>query len=233
MIYLIPLFCLSMLTAWIMAEFKAGRRTRMSLGLISWGSCFLIAAFVGGLERLNSNVYYGKAAEDLIEATIECLNSGDTNRALKVFHAFKSQYHPTYENRANFQAIAKEAARQLASPDPIPPGSTWDGTPFNHTSWKGHWEDDSDFWLLISYASSFEVLRSGDPPIRMHDVAISHDFRVLKFKEGSSWQHSLTLTNQHEASHEWVDLEKQSVWRTGKLHKLVRASATLKSSPAN
>ncbi len=36
---------------------------------------------------------------------------------------------------------------------------------------------------------------------KVHDVWISPDFRILKFKEGDQWQHTLTLKNKYEAEY--------------------------------
>ena len=234
MVYLIPIICLVLFVAWLAAEFKASRRTRVTLGIVSLAACSLIAGFVGALQLLNYNAYFGQAAEDLVSATISRLETGDTNRVLQVLRGLKAQYHPTYENRADFRELAKEAAAQLEKSDPIQVGSAWAGSPYDQATWKGHWEDDSGYWIVINdLRSPFDVLRSGDPPTRMHDVSVSHDLRVLRFKEGSNWLHTLTLTNKHEAVHEWFDLEKQAVWQVDRLHKLVRAVETDQATPAN
>lgn len=223
MIFIIPLFCLALFVAWLVAEFKAGRKTRITLGIVSLAACSLIATFVGALQQLNYNAYYGAAAKDLVDATISRLEEGDTNRVFQVLRAFKSQYRPTYESRANFRELAKEAANQLQKNDAIEPNSIWDGSAYEHQTWLGHWEDDTGYWIVVNDVSSpFDVLRSGDPPTRMQNVSVSKDFRELKFQEGTSWLHTLTLTNRHEALHEWFNPENQSAWRVDKMHKLVR-----------
>jgi hypothetical protein len=62
-----------------------------------------------------------------------------------------------------------------------------------------------------------------------HDVWVSPDFRILKFKEGDQWQHTLTLKNKHEAEYEWFDLRKGTVWETRPMHRLIRASEDQKA----
>jgi len=64
---------------------------------------------------------------------------------------------------------------------------------------------------------------------KVHDVWLSPDFRILKFKEGDQWQHTLTLKNKYEAEHEWLDLRKGTVWETRPMHRLIRASEDQKA----
>ena len=82
------------------------------------------------------------------------------------------------------------------------------------------------------------MLQSGQSRAGVHDVSISPDFRVLKFKEGDQWLHTLTLMNKYEASYQWFDLQKGTVWETRPVHKLIRASVeqkamTQQGGPAN
>ena len=89
----------------------------------------------------------------------------------------------------------------------------------------GHWQDDHGYWIVINnLGQPFGIVRSGDPPTKMHSVSVSPDFTILKFKEGDQWSHTLTLTNKYEANHEWFDLKKGAVWETRSLYKLIRAS---------
>jgi hypothetical protein len=72
----------------------------------------------------------------------------------------------------------------------------------------------------------------------MHSGSVSSDFTVLKFKEGDQYAHTLTLKNKYEATHEWFDIEKGTVWKTDTMHKLTRASdeqkrMTQQGGPAN
>ena len=64
---------------------------------------------------------------------------------------------------------------------------------------------------------------------KAHDVSISPDFRILKFKEGDQWRHTLTLKNKYEADHEWVDLPKGTIRGTRPMHRLIRASEEQKA----
>lgn len=60
-------------------------------------------------------------------------------------------------------------------------------------------------------------------------IGVVPDFRVLKFKEGDQWQHTLTLKNKYEADYEWFDLQKGTVWQTCPVYKLIRASEEQKA----
>ena len=107
---------------------------------------------------------------------------------------------------------------------PIEPGSAWDASAFKSDTWIGHWEDDSGYWLVINDAERpFDIFRSGDPPTKMYSISVSPDFTVLKFKEGNQWSHTLTFKNKYEATHEWFDVGKGTVWKTDTMYKLIRA----------
>ena len=67
----------------------------------------------------------------------------------------------------------------------------------------------------------------------MHSISVSPDFTVLKFIEGDQWDHTITLKNKYEATHEWLDAGKGTVWKTDTMHKLIRTSDEQKKMTQN
>ena len=215
---------------WLVSEFRGGRVLRIGLGVLALGFCsFCIWTLVSITKTFNYNAWYGGATGDLISTSVREIDEGHFDRVLVVWRSLDRQYHPTYENRAHYRELVEEATRRMRGEVPIEKGSAWDASPFTSETWVGHWEDDNGYWIVINdLRKPFDILRSGDPPTEMESVSATPDFTVVKFKEGTEWLHTLTLKNKYEATHEWFDLEKGSVWKTDTMHKLIRASEAQK-----
>jgi hypothetical protein len=99
--------------AWGISEFKAGRTTRMTLGVVSILLSFSVAWLVGSLQRMNYNTWYGTAAESLVSEVVLRLESGEKDKVLSALKEFQSSYAPTYENRAHFDKLAERAVSQM------------------------------------------------------------------------------------------------------------------------
>jgi hypothetical protein len=113
---------------------------------------------------------------------------------------------------------------------PIEAGSAWDASVFSSETWLGQWEGEYGLWIVINdLGRPFDVVQSGEPRAKVHDVWTSPDFRILRFKEGDQWQHTLTLKNKYEAEHAWVDLPKGTIRGTRPMHRLIRASEDQKA----
>lgn len=144
---------------------------------------------------------------------------------LKVWRGLERQYHPTYENRARYNELVEEATGRMRGDVPIESGALWDATVFTAETWLGHWDDGHGYWIVINdMGRPFDIVQSGQPRAKVHSVSVSPDFTVLKFKEGDQWLHTLTLKNKYEASYQWFDLEKGTVWETRPIYKLITAS---------
>lgn len=201
-------------------------RLRIGLGIQAIG---LMATGIWALNSVitcfNYNAWYGGATGDLIRTSLQQIEDGHLDRVLKVWRGLDQQHRPTYENRAHYNELVKSATARMRGDVPIEVGSAWDAAVFRSETWLGHWEDGFGYWIVISdIGRLFDVLQSGQPRAKAHDVSISPDFRVLKFKEGDQWLHTLTLKNKYEASYEWFDLQKGTVWETRPVYKLIRAS---------
>jgi len=120
--------CIAMPVAWLASEFQARRGLRIALGCCAIGMCFLVAAGVGSFERFNSNAWYGSASENLIEATLVELEAGNSEKVIAELRSLRTQFEPTYENRARYDHLVNEYVvrlghqpkEQLGPSDPPP-----------------------------------------------------------------------------------------------------------------
>lgn len=218
-------------TAWLLAEFKAGRPVRIALGVLALGMVGFLAFGLGtALTTFNQNAWFGGATKQLVQTSIGQIEDGHSERVLNAWRALDAQYQPTYENRAGYKELVDGATKAMKADPAIASNLIRPGQPFNAKTWIGHWENDTGFWIVINeIGRQFDVTRSGDNPARMHTVTVSEDFKRVKFKEGEQWLHTLTLKNKYEASHEWFDLKEQRIWQTDTLHKLRRATDSERS----
>jgi len=212
--------------AWLVSEFRGSRPLRIVLGVLAVTvTTFCVSALSTTLTGFNYNAWYGGATKDLIDASLVQIEDGHQDRVLKVWRGLNAQYQPTYENRAGYLELAADATARIRGDTSITPGSLWDAPVFGRTTWVGHWENETGYWIVINdLAGSFDIWRSGHPPTRMQAASVSDNFRVLKFEEDGRWRHTLSLVNKYEATHEWFDIEKRAVWRTETMFKLARAT---------
>ncbi len=180
-----------------------------------------VSYLVGHFSRWNYNAWYGGASKQLIDTTITQIENGNTDRVINVLRRLRLDYRPTYEDRAHYDILIKEAVSQMKGSHELH-DSKWAPTPFARDTWVGHWENDTGFWLVINDTLNFEIVRSGDNNPKMSKIVISDDFRSLAFTEGDRWRHELTLNNKYEATHVWRNLSDGSVWQTEAIHKLCR-----------
>ncbi len=68
---------------------------------------------------------------------------------MSVLRRLNLDYHPTYENRANYDELVKEAV-SLMKGDFELQGTKWDTGPFTRETWLGHWQDDSNYYYGLS-----------------------------------------------------------------------------------
>lgn len=228
---LLTLLIVALPIAWLVAEFKASRSVRIGLGVLALATVIFLAYGLGNvLTKFNHNAWFGGATKQLVETSIAQVEDGHLDRVLKAWRSLDAQYQPTYENRAGYKELVDGATRAMKADPEIVSNQKWNGRPFIAKTWIGHWENDTGYWIVINdVGQPFDVKRSGDNPTNMHSVTASEDFRVVKFKEGEQWLHTLTLKNKYEASHEWFDLTEQKILQTDTLHKLRRATDSEKS----
>jgi hypothetical protein len=211
---------------WLVSEFCSGRPLRIALGILAILCSFGVAALIGKLSELSYNAWYGASTKDLINTIVEEIEDGQIDRVMTVLRSINRQYQPTYEEPpSHYRLLVADAAARMRGDTEIEQRSVWDATTFDHSTWLGHWENDTGFWIVINDAESpYDIVRSGDPGMRMTSVVLSNDCQILTFKEDTRWRHTLTLVNKYEAKHTWFDIEKNTVWQTDYLYKLTRTS---------
>lgn len=182
-----------------------------------------VAYLVGHLSQINYNAWYGGASKDLVDTTISEIEDGNIDRVMSVLRRLNLDYQPTYENRAHYDELVKDAVAEMKGDHDVK-GTKWDTSPFSRDTWLGHWENNAGFWIVINHVIDLDIVRSGDNMPKMTNVSLSNDFKTLTFTEGDQWQHELTLTNKYEAIHVWRDSADNSRWKTEVLHKLIRAT---------
>jgi hypothetical protein len=113
MLTLIPLLTVTFPILWFASEFQDRRWLRIGAGVASILMSFLIAFAVGTMEHLNANAWYGGASKNLIDAAVEELEEGATDRLLQELKVLQEQFHPTYENRARYDKLIEEFLSRL------------------------------------------------------------------------------------------------------------------------
>jgi len=221
--FVVLLIVVALPIAWLASEFGKRRPLRIVLGLAAITSSVGVAYLVGRLSHFNYNAWYGSVSKDLIDTTVSQIEDGNIDRVMNVLRRLNLDYQPTYENRAHYDELVKEAVSQMKG-DLDLQGTKWDMSPFTRETWVGHWQNDTGFWIVINHILDFDIVRSGDNMPKMTNVVVSDDFTSITFTEGDQWRHELTLVNKYEASHVWRHLDNNSVWQTDTLHKLVRAT---------
>ena len=76
----------------------------------------MVAVGVGTLERLNANAWYGFASKDLVDATLDELQSGNTQGVKDNLRWLQSQFQPTYENRAHYDELVAAYVDRFGDP---------------------------------------------------------------------------------------------------------------------
>lgn len=210
---------------WIIAEYKQNRSARIILGSLTLFLGLGAAAVITLLNQFNYNAWYGVATKNLLDTIVLQVDDGNLDRVMTVLRGLNRQYQPTYENRAGYRELAEEATARMRGDGEIAKGSAWDVSTFDHSTWLGHWEDeDSYFWIVIDdFDRPYVITRFDSEGDRIRDVTVSDDFTSISFRD-YGFRHTIKLLNKYEAEHEWFDLEKQAMWRTDRLHKLIRAT---------
>src|SRR4051794_13826009 len=114
MLNVILLLTIAMPMFWLGTEFQDRRWIRISAGCAALALSFLVAAGVGSLEFMNANSWYGAASKDLIDATVERIERGDTDLLLKELKILQEQFQPTYQNHARYDKLIEEFKLHLA-----------------------------------------------------------------------------------------------------------------------
>jgi hypothetical protein len=118
-LFLFLLFALPI--AWLIAEFKSGRTTRVFLGIASFiwiGLC--VAGLIGVTTTFHYNIWYGETTKGLIDESVRQLGVGNTNQVLKAFKQLQGSFQPTYENKANYNLLVSNAVNSMNQTSNVP-----------------------------------------------------------------------------------------------------------------
>jgi hypothetical protein len=98
---------------WLISEFQRRIWLRIFLGifsLIASSGMFYIAA---QFERFSYNTWYGMASQKLLTAEIAALEAGNGDVVKGELKRLQAQFQPSYENRANYDQLAEQAAARI------------------------------------------------------------------------------------------------------------------------
>ena len=101
--------------AWIVSEFRCERGVRLTLGCLAILCSFGVAFIAGSLEQFNSNAWFGRASNQLVDVTVSELEAGHTDQVLRALRKLQSEYHPTYENRARYDELVERTVADMKS----------------------------------------------------------------------------------------------------------------------
>ena len=102
--------------AWLWSEFLNNRPLRIALGIFAIAMISGVAAIVGSLDRLRSNIYFAEATKDLIQYTIVALEAGHEDEVLNSLIALRTDFRPTYETRDEFDVFVEDYVNRLPGP---------------------------------------------------------------------------------------------------------------------
>lgn len=111
---LVCLVTIGLPIARLVSEFQPRRWLRIVLGLLSLSVCLLVAITTTTLyHTFNYNAWYGTASAKLLETIIAEMESGHTERLLPALKDLRSNFYPTYENRANYDGLVDQFAVRI------------------------------------------------------------------------------------------------------------------------
>ena len=115
MIVLLIVLLIVVPIGWLISEFQTRVWLRITLGIVALGMSYFVAFVVGSLTQLNYNAWYGSASGDLIDTVTANVEAGNVEVLLRELRRLKNEYHPTYENRANYDKLVNEFVDRMAA----------------------------------------------------------------------------------------------------------------------
>ena len=99
---------------WLASEFSKYRALRIVLGILALCTvAFCTWTTNALLTHIQYNQMYGFATRDLIDASLEQIDKGHTDRVQKAWRGIKGKYLPDYESRANYDVLVTEAVEAM------------------------------------------------------------------------------------------------------------------------
>jgi hypothetical protein len=112
-VMLVLLLVITTPIAWFTSEFQDRRWPRLVLGSAAILLCFGVAFLAGSFQMFDANAWFGNATKELVDVTVHELEAGDKERVLQSLKHLQKQYVPTYENRARYDLLVKEAVARM------------------------------------------------------------------------------------------------------------------------
>jgi len=111
------------------AAFAQGKVTQRlsALGVFTWASLMFMLA--GTLADFKFNVWYGVAAQKMLNACISGIESGRHDLVLREMRQMESRLKISYEWRGNFRELAEKTAKDLEHPVAEQTGPTNESQP--------------------------------------------------------------------------------------------------------
>lgn len=112
---------------WLASEFWNNRPLRITLGILAIiSTAFCVCAVNHFLTDIGYNTYFGNATKDLIETSLAQAKDEHLDRVLQAWRDLNSQYHPTYENCAEYKELVEAATARMKGESTIEPRSASD-----------------------------------------------------------------------------------------------------------
>lgn len=115
MIVIVPLATALLVALWLLSE-ASGKSPilRIPLGLLSILSVAgCVCVIYGVMTTLNYNAWYGSASQELIKASLEGFNAGQSEVVAKAWRELDSSFSPTYENDADYRELTEAAVQRI------------------------------------------------------------------------------------------------------------------------
>jgi hypothetical protein len=107
------LFPLLIIVTWISGEIWNKRWLRILSGVSFLLITVFVGIFVGALETLSYNAWYGGATQELLQESLRQMEEGKNENVKKAFKEIVEKYQPRYENRARYDVLVKEAVEKM------------------------------------------------------------------------------------------------------------------------
>lgn len=101
---------------WVAAELFWSVGVRIGMGATAISMCCALAFVIGGfLATIQSNIYFGEATYELVDASIDELERGRSDAVLNALQRLCGDYRVSYENRGNYHGLVKNAIAEMRS----------------------------------------------------------------------------------------------------------------------
>lgn len=94
------------------------RRRRIRYGIAAILAAAICFFLVGTVASFQHNDSYSRAADKLLEASVNALEGGRQAEVLREWKAMDQKFRQSYETRGNFREITEEAIKGMNTSEP-------------------------------------------------------------------------------------------------------------------